>query len=209
MDYWIFWEFHAKNVLISLFIFGVVTMDIVYPSIKYHFKEKYQLTWKNVIYLFASLFQCRNERIFLYVYSWFTTTVSIYGSSLYWCIVKAPNDKIKNNLVNDPTVYVVSACFIPIFIIPLLFLINVIFVQLGFNCKVKCIGNKCNCNINSCNKVNKQQVNYCTGIGIIGGIIVSIPVICILGNKFGPGSTTLHLWPVFTVIIFWDFWYNA
>ena len=101
-----FWQYYAQLVVILLFILGVVTLEVIYPKMS-KFKTKYHLSWKSMLHLFATLFEYRNETIILYAYAYFTCAVN----------------------TND--FYVALGLFFIIGIAPALFLINVLFVQLG------------------------------------------------------------------------------
>ena len=198
------WQFHAKNIILLLFIFCIVTFKVIIPSIKSEFKEKYKLTWKNAFYLFATLFEYRNERIFLYVYSYFIFAVSFYSLLLYWCLFTWPKQSI-DEIVNHSIFYLVLGLFCLFVIAPLLFLINVIFVQLGIKylyCK------RSRMTIISSDDV-KQRLNRCTGVGIIYCLLVSIIMCLVLGYRFTPGNVATRQWPVFAIMFIWDFWYNA
>ena len=201
-----FWEYYAKIIIILLFILIVVTLEVIYPSIK-HFKTKYKLTWKSMFFLFAKLFDYRNERIILYVYSYFIFAVPTYITIVYWCLFTWTKDHLSvvvTNNDNNARVYVVLGLSFLFIAAPLLFLINVCFVQLGIKMNIKRIHCKWAWIV-----ITKKRLNHCTGIGIIYCLILATITCSIFANNIDGDSTAMKIWPVVVLIFIWDFWYNA
>ena len=72
-----YFTYHLKHLLILFIMFIVLSVDVVYYQIKTNYLFKYQISFKQLLYLQCNLIEFRPMRIFLFVYSYIISFFSL------------------------------------------------------------------------------------------------------------------------------------